>query len=113
MVTPNRSLSELGRQVRRLRHERGIKQYELAQRAGIATNSVARLETGRTQDFKGEVVCRLADVLGVSVGTLYGRREYTEDDVRSLMGMYAEQGVEVLLARLDEPMTDPSVRLYG
>lgn len=46
---PAQILRELGQRLARLRHERGLTQEELAERAGIATSYLSRIEIGMRQ----------------------------------------------------------------
>jgi len=50
--------------LRRLRHEKGLSQDELAYDAGISRSYLAQLETGRYYASL-KIIGRLADVLGI------------------------------------------------
>lgn len=60
----------IGQRTRKLREERGLIQKELADRAGLARNTVARIEQGRLAP-SATTVSKLADALGVRPGDLF------------------------------------------
>ena len=69
---PNEFAATVGEQIRRLRQEHGLTQAELAERAGLSANYVARLERGELGPSLF-VACRLAEALEVAVEVLvYG-----------------------------------------
>ena len=70
--------SKLGFNIHILRRQTGLTQYELGARVGIAGNTLSRLERGDLRDLSGATVSRIADVLGVSMDLLYGRRMPTD-----------------------------------
>lgn len=45
---PSRELEDLGRALRSLRHERDLKQIELATQAGVSEALISQIERGRT-----------------------------------------------------------------
>lgn len=55
--------------VRRMRHERGWTQAQLAQEAGISTQAVVFVEAGR--GCRDDVKVRLAEALGAHVHELF------------------------------------------
>lgn len=61
--------TEIGRHIRSMRDERGMKQNHLARKAGISREELSRIERGRvmptTRTLRG-----LCAVLGVTLGTL-------------------------------------------
>ena len=62
--------SSLGARIRTLRRARGLTQERLAHSTGVSRSAVAQWESNRAGHSAG-MLLRLADVLGVSVGTLH------------------------------------------
>ena len=60
----------VGRNVARLRVQRGLTQAELAERAGVAQATISHLEIGARTDAKGRVIVALAGALGVTTDAL-------------------------------------------
>jgi DNA-binding XRE family transcriptional regulator len=60
---------EFGDRVRRLRHERGLSQEELAHRSGIHRSYIGSLEAGE-RNISLNNLCRLARALGLDAGDL-------------------------------------------
>jgi GrpB-like predicted nucleotidyltransferase (UPF0157 family)/transcriptional regulator with XRE-family HTH domain len=54
----------IGRRLKRLRNERGLSQTELAERAGVSPDLIAKLEQGTRQSARLTSVTRLAQALG-------------------------------------------------
>lgn len=59
--------------LRRVRRYREIGQVELAERVGISVATLALIEQGK-RDSKLSVALRIAEVLGVTIDELTGRR---------------------------------------
>lgn len=70
--------SKLGKQVLLLRRDKRMSQQELAERAGLSANTIARLERGNIQKIYSDHLDRLADALGVSTDYLLGRTEQVQ-----------------------------------
>ncbi|WP_418275749.1 helix-turn-helix transcriptional regulator [Isoptericola jiangsuensis] len=62
-----RSLSRLGAAVRRLRHDRGLTQAELARAAGVSRQWLVGLESGRTPGLEMSLLLRVLDQLDASL----------------------------------------------
>ncbi|PFG44550.1 helix-turn-helix protein [Isoptericola jiangsuensis] len=62
-----RSLSRLGTAVRRLRHDRGLTQAELARAAGVSRQWLVGLEAGRTPGLEISLLLRVLDQLDGSL----------------------------------------------
>ncbi len=63
--------TRLGKTVRKLRTASGMTQAQLAERAGLAVESVSRLETGRLTNLTIDVAERLARSLSVALPDLF------------------------------------------
>ncbi len=59
-----------GHQLRRLRHQRGLSQEQLASRAGISLSAITRLERESRAACRCRTLARLASALGEIPGTL-------------------------------------------
>jgi len=68
-VTGQRPAVVFGRHLRQVRHERGLSQTQLAQRAGLHSSEIGRLEHGR-RDPRLQTIVTLAAALGVPVARL-------------------------------------------
>lgn len=62
---------QLGERVARLRKEKGLTQVELAKALGVAQPIVSKYESGELR-LHGELIIRLAELLGVSADELLG-----------------------------------------
>jgi len=83
MSLPLTNLPELGREVARLRREKGLTQRQLSEQSGLAQPTLAKLETGSLSEFGSRKLLRLLEVLGVglSVTPLRGASTgFTLDD---------------------------------
>jgi DNA-binding XRE family transcriptional regulator len=61
-----------GKRLRALRRQRGLSQEKLADRAGISTATVARLERHPHPSCRGRTLARLAAALGEYPATIMG-----------------------------------------
>jgi len=73
------ALSALGSRLRELRRNAGLTQADLAGRAGIARDTLSRIENGGTAETA--IVHRVADLLGHAL--TIERRELRAADMRS------------------------------
>jgi transcriptional regulator with XRE-family HTH domain len=64
----------LGRAIRQLRDERGLKQKDLARAADMDVTAISHIERGRSNPAWGTVK-RIATALGVSVSEVAARAE--------------------------------------
>lgn len=68
----------IGARLREARHERGLTREELAERAGLSTDLIAKLEQGQRETARISSLSRLANALGITLSDLLGRRERLE-----------------------------------
>lgn len=59
--------------LREIRQAKGLSQRELAKRAGLRRATIAKAETGKTKGIDYDTLSRLADVLDIAPGDLFGR----------------------------------------
>jgi transcriptional regulator with XRE-family HTH domain len=74
------SLVELGREVARLRKEKGLTQKELGALAGMGQSTLARFEMGQVAEFGSRKLLRLLELLGYELAVAPVRRQFTLDD---------------------------------
>jgi transcriptional regulator with XRE-family HTH domain len=67
-------MGEVGRQIRRLREERGLNQTQLAALIGTGPSAISRIESGR-QSPNSETLVKLAGGLGVDVADLFPKAQ--------------------------------------
>ena len=70
----------IGSSIRRNRQEKGLTQEELAEAAGLSLKMVQKLEGGQ-KGFRMETVIRIAETLGVSIGSLTDQQGEDEQAV--------------------------------
>jgi transcriptional regulator with XRE-family HTH domain len=68
-LDPDRALRDVGRRIAELRRERGWTQERFAERLGLQTNNLQRIELGM-QNLTVRSLVRLANGLGVGLGDL-------------------------------------------
>jgi len=61
---------DIGKRIRELREEQGLRQEDLAQRAGVARNTIARIERDELVPSVA-MVEKVANGLGVELGALF------------------------------------------
>lgn len=93
----------IGDRLKAARHERALTQEELAARAGVSRDIIAKLEQGRRGTARITTLAQLANALGVTLSSLLGRRERLER--ASIDGILAVR--DALLSVADLPGIDP------
>ncbi len=74
------NLSELGREVARLRNEKGMTQRELSALCGLAQPTLARFEAGRVAEFGSRKLMLLLEVMGYGLTVSAAPQQFTLDD---------------------------------
>ena len=74
---------ELGKQIAALRKARGMTQEQLGQALGVSGQAVSKWEKGGAPD--AEMLPSIADRLGVTIDTLYGRADEPAEDMRATL----------------------------
>ncbi|KKU09545.1 MAG: Transcriptional regulator, Cro/CI family [Parcubacteria group bacterium GW2011_GWA2_46_7] len=69
-MSSNKNLSTLAKNIRKLRGEKNISQDKLSKLAGIAHNTIIKIETGLIKNPKIETVQNIADAFGISLDEL-------------------------------------------
>ena len=69
-MSSNKNLSTLAKNIRKLRGEKNISQDKLSKLAGIAHNTIIKIETGLIKNPKIETVQKIADAFGISLDEL-------------------------------------------
>jgi len=69
-MSSNKDLSTLAKNIRKLREKKNISQDKLSKLAGIAHNTIIKIETGLIKNPKIETVQNIADAFGVSLDEL-------------------------------------------
>lgn len=70
----------LGERVLLSRHRADIDQRELARLSGVSATYISKIERGHARNVTIDVVYKLADGLGLSVGFLLGLTDVPHDD---------------------------------
>ena len=74
-----------GKRLRQLRHQRGLSQERLADRAGISTATVGRLERHPHPSCRGRTLARLAAALGERPAAIMSLRPASQTDSKDLI----------------------------
>lgn len=78
MSTPTKEVA-LGERIKALRHKQGLRQTDLADRAGLSWRHLLRIEKGEGGVTKAVTLARIAGVLGITVTELTGDEEDDEE----------------------------------
>ena len=66
---------DIGEKVRILRQRQGLFQKKLAEECSVNQAMISRIETGKVRAIKPELLLKLSEIFGVSVGYLVGDEE--------------------------------------
>ena len=64
----------LDKNLKTLRKQKRLSQEKLARLADISYNTIAKIETGKAKNPTFETLSKLADVFGISIDELVGRK---------------------------------------
>jgi transcriptional regulator with XRE-family HTH domain len=78
----DRAWQTMAERIHTIRRRRGLTSKELATRVGTGRTTVSRLENNSKPQVSFDVLVRIADVLGVSLDYLAGRKD--AEDVEQL-----------------------------
>lgn len=97
---PNNVLPVLGEQLKKARKDRDLTQEQLAERSGLSTRHIAKIEKGDVNP-SFEVLSTLVKTLGVSFDAIFDpASEQVEADLQEIAGLYRacpEQGRRLIL----------------
>lgn len=79
-------MEHIGGRIAALRKERGLTQEQLGRQVGVSAQAVSKWENGGAPDV--ELLPALADRLGVSIDTLFGRERREIEDMGALLGSW-------------------------
>lgn len=79
----NMNISMIGSQIQKFRKQQGITQKELGTAIGVSTQAVSQWECGGTPDVS--LLPAIADKLGVTIDTLFGREGGEAQDMTEAM----------------------------
>lgn len=74
---------KIGQTIAKIRKERGITQEQLGKALGISSQAVSKWENGGSPDT--EMLPEIADTLGVTIDTLYGRSNEPHKDMKTTL----------------------------
>lgn len=100
---PNNVLPVLGEQLKKARKDRDLTQEQLAERAGLSTRHIAKIEKGEVNP-SFEVLSTLVKTLGVSFDAIFDpASEQVEAELQEIAGLYRacpEQGRRLIIAAI-------------
>lgn len=67
----NKKLSTIAKNIRLLRKEKGFSQDRLSKEAGVAYNTIIKIESGENPNPTVDTLERIAKALGVSIEKLF------------------------------------------
>lgn len=76
----------IGEQIQKYRKTAGLTQKELGEALGISSSAVSQWETGGTPDIS--LLPAIADRLGISINTLFGREDITPENMHEALPRY-------------------------
>ena len=98
---PNNDLPVLGERLKKARKDCGLTQEQLAERSGLSTRHIAKIEKGDVNP-SFEVLSTLVKTLGVSFDAIFDpASEQVEAALQEIAGLYRacpEQGRRLILA---------------
>ena len=64
----------LAERIKKFRKQKGWSQQKLAEKTGLSFNAITKIEQGRAEHPTLKTLIKLADVFGVSIDELVGRK---------------------------------------
>ena len=68
-----KQISTVGKNIKKFRANKGLSQDKLSKKAGVAYNTVIKIESGVIQNPTVDTASKIAKALGVSVDVLLGK----------------------------------------
>lgn len=81
-------METIGNRIATLRRQRGLTQEQLGRQVGVSAQAVSKWENGGAPDV--ELLPALADRLGVSIDTLFGREQREHEDISALLSRWMQ-----------------------
>lgn len=81
-------MESIGTQIAALRRQRGMTQEQLGSQVGVSAQAVSKWENGGAPDV--ELLPALADRLGVSIDTLFGREQRETEDISTQLSHWIQ-----------------------
>jgi transcriptional regulator with XRE-family HTH domain len=97
------SSETFGQRVRRIREKQGLRQVDLAPRAGISWRHLIRIEQDRGGVTKPGTIARLAEALGVEVAELTGGDEDDEEADQMTLDEFLQRRIDHFIRKTTEP----------
>ena len=69
-MSSKNSISEIGKNIKKIRQEKGISQDRLSKRADLALNTIVNIESGESPNPTVETLQKIANALEVSIEEL-------------------------------------------
>jgi len=66
----SKTVMSLATRIKKLRQNKGVSQDKLSKLAGVTLHTIAKIESGATQDPRVDTIKRIADALSCSVDEL-------------------------------------------
>ena len=77
-----KTIQELGETIAARRHSLGLKQADVAEKAGITAESLSRFERGRSAEFGSRKLLAVLAVLGAELDVIVAGQSGTLDELR-------------------------------
>lgn len=100
-----KNVSVLGKNIKKLRQEKGLSALALSKLAGIGVATVSQIENGHRQMLKGDTIIKIAGALNCTAQDLLTDENHLEvetNDVCQILSMLCHSG----LAELDAELMD-------
>jgi len=100
-------MDAVGRRIRKIREERGIKQENIADEMGITQSSYGRLEKNDNR-LTATKLTKISEILNVSISTLFGEKaaniihENKGDNAQAHIDTFIQQDKEYIESLKDE-----------
>ncbi len=82
--TMEKLLKEVGKRIKSHRKEQGMSGEQLADKAGLTTTYVSRVENGLVPGVSLDVIIRIAKALNIPASVLIGESEATQEALKAI-----------------------------
>ncbi len=73
-----KNISELGKNIKKLRKNKGFSSYKLAKNANVGISTISQIESGNRQSLNSNTIEKIATALEVSTGMLLSTNEVSD-----------------------------------